>query len=177
MSEVSFEVTRTRADVFKALVWNMLRSPGALLWFAAGSLFVAGIAVVVNDDESSSARAIIFGAAFLTMVVVYAVIMLACIYFAARKSWTAPGGLAPIEFNLSPAGLAASTETAHGQSGWANWKSAFETNSLIVTRHHLGLLQIIPKRNLPPDVIARIRDVLRMNIKGQVRLAAIEAAR
>lgn len=172
MSEVSFEVTRTRIDVFKALVANMLRSPGALVWFVVGSLFVAGIAAAVNDTESLPVRTIIFGVAFLAMLVLYAVIMLVCIYFAARKSWTAPGGLAPIKFNLSAAGLAASTETAHGQSGWDNWKSAFETRDLIVIRHHLGLLQIIPKRTLPVDAIARVRDVLRANIKGRVRLAA-----
>lgn len=175
MSEVSFEATRTRADVLQALIANTLRNPSALMWYFAGSVIVAGIAVAVSDDEAAPTRIIIFGAAFVAMLAFYSLFLLVCLFFAARKSWTAPGGLAPIKFNLSAAGLGAATATAQGLSGWDNWKSAFETESLIVIRHHLGLLQIIPKRALSAETVARIREVLRANIKGRVRLANEES--
>ncbi|MEQ1618021.1 MAG: hypothetical protein ABL883_06715 [Terricaulis sp.] len=172
MSEVSFEATRTRTDVLKALIANTWRSPAALLWYIGGSLLVAGIAFAVNDEQTVVTRMVVFAAAFGAMVAFYSLLFFVCLLFAARKSWTAPGGLEPIKFNLSATGLSAATATAQGQSGWDNWKAAFETNSLIVIRHHLGLLQIIPKRNLDAMTVGRIREVLRAHIKGGVRLAA-----
>jgi hypothetical protein len=170
VSEVSFEATRTRGDVFNGLLANALRSPATLLWYAGGAAFIAVLAVIVNGEETLATRALIFAIAFLAMAVFYSLLLLACLYFAARKSWSAPGGLASIKFELSPSGLAAASATAQGVSGWDNWKAAFETKSLIIVRHHLGLLQIIPKRALSADLVARIRGVLRENMK-RVRLA------
>lgn len=171
MSEISFEATRTRADVLKALIANTLRSPGTLAWFIGGSVFVAGIAFAVNDEQPMATRFFVFAAALVAMLAFYSLLLLVCLFFAARKSWTAPGALESIKFNLSAAGLSAATTTAQGQSGWDNWKAAFETKSLIVIRHHLGLLQIIPKRNLDLATMGEIRETLRAHIKGNVRLA------
>lgn len=170
MSEVSFEATRTRGDVFNGLMANALRSPPTLLWYAGGAAFIAVVAAAVNDEETIPVRALIFAIAFLAMAIFYSALLLACLYFAARKSWSAPGGLAPIKFELASSGLAAATATAQGVSGWDNWKAAFETKSLIVIRHHLGLVQIIPKRAMPAELVERIRHVLRENIKGSMRL-------
>ncbi len=171
MSEVSFEATRTRSDMFNGLMANVLRSPPTLLWYAGGAAFIAVLAAAMNDEETFPVRSLIFAIAFLAMAIFYSLLLLACVYFAARKSWSAPGGLVPIKFELSSSGLAAASATAHGVSGWDNWKAAFETKSLIVIRHHLGLVQIIPKRAMTAEMVERIRHVLRENIKGSLRLA------
>ena len=79
MSEVSFEATRTRADVLGALIANTLRSPGALLWYIGGSVFVAGIAVAVNDEQTVATRIVVFAAAFVAMLAFYALLFLVCL--------------------------------------------------------------------------------------------------
>lgn len=170
MTEVSFEITRTRADTFNAILTVLLRSPSTWAWYVGGALVVAVVAVAMSQDETVWAQLIVAGLVFLAMMTVFMLTALGSVYLAARKSWSAPGGLAAIKFQLSPAGLSAATATAQGVSGWDNWKAAFETNSLIIIRHHLGLVQIIPKRALPAELVGRIRRVLRENLKGSVRM-------
>lgn len=171
MSEVAFEVTRTRADMFKGIFAHLLRSPSTWSWYIGGALVVAVVVVVVNGGEATSNLAMTFGVTFVVMMAVFLLTALASIYFAARKSWMAPGALQPIKFVLSAEGLQATAGTASGRSGWDNWKGAFETRSLIVIRHSLGLLQIIPTKALPAQTASAIRALLIANLKGGVWLS------
>lgn len=160
MNEIGFEITRTKGDYLSALLSNLWRNPAVLAWCAVGSIIVAGIAMTVNAEEPAPARFVIGGVALAAMLGVYALSMSLSVLLAARKSWTAPGALGPINFKLSAEGLFASTATANGLSAWSNWRGAFETRSQIVIRHHLGLIQIFPKKGLTPDVLRAIRKIL-----------------
>ncbi|HYD86140.1 MAG TPA: YcxB family protein [Vitreimonas sp.] len=177
MSAVSFEVTRTRGDILKGIAANTLRSPGTLAWYVGGSAVVAGIAVWVNRYESAQALVLIGLLAFAAMLALYTLILAFCVLLAARKTWALPGASDPVTYTLSKEGLGVLASTGHGLTAWATWKAAFESASLIVIRHQLNLIHIIPKRGMTDDTLHKVRSVLRANVKN-VRLqpAAVEPA-
>lgn len=175
MSDVRFEVSRTREDLWKGIAANLLRSPGTLAWYAGGSVVVAIIAIWANRDESYEALLLIGLVAFAAMLAVYTVMMALSVFLAARKTWSLPGALDPVSYTLSSEGLNVSASTGHGLTSWSAWKSAFETRSLIVIRHQFNLIHVIPKRALDAATLEGVRVVLRANLaKTQLEPAASE---
>jgi|GEM_PF-3212706 len=177
MSDVRFEVSRTRGDIWKGIAANSLRSPATLAWYVGGSAVVAAIAVTVSDRADVGETLIVGSVAFVAMLMLYAAILVFCIFLAAQKTWSLPGALDPVSYSLSPEGLGVSASTGHGVTAWSAWKLAFETNSLIVIRHQFNLLHIIPKRDLAVETLQRIRSVLTVNLsKTHFKPAAVETA-
>lgn len=166
MSAVQVEVVRTRSDILKGIAANVLRSPAAFASYLGGALVVAVIAVVVNTDETMEAMIGAGLVAFVGMLFVYLVIQAICVPLAARKSWSSPGMLEPVKFTFSDEGLGVESNVGHGTTSWIIWKGAFETNSLIVIRHQMNLLHIVPKRDLSANAIAGIRSILKKHIKN-----------
>lgn len=166
MSEVRFEVSRTRGDIFKGIAANLLRSPGSLAWYIGGAALVAGIAVWSNRYDAPESLLLIGLVAFVAMLALYCMIMLACVLFAAQKTWRMQGALDPVAYTFSADGLAVVAKVGHGHTAWSDWKTAFETRSLIVIRHQFNLIHVIPKRQLSADVLRQIRTVLSQNLKN-----------
>ncbi len=178
MSDVHFEVSRTREDLWKGIAANSLRSPGTLAWYVGGSAVVALISMWANRRDGAEALVFIGLVAFVGMLALYAVIMAFSVFAAARKTWRLPGALDPVTYTLSNEGLNVSASTGHGLTAWSAWKTAFETKSLIVIRHQFNLIHVIPKRALDAVTLESVRAVLRANLaKTQLQPAAAENAR
>jgi len=174
MSEVAFEVSRTRDDIVKGIAGNALRSPRSMAWYVGGAAVVATIAVIVSQGDGIAAMLAAGIVAFSGMLLFYSLLFWLTVWMAVRKTERMPGAFEPIKFTLSDAGLRVAATVGEGISLWKLWPFAFETKSVIVVRHELNLIQIIPKRDLASGDVARIRDVLRRNVK-KVRLLEEQA--
>jgi hypothetical protein len=165
MSGVQLEVSRTRGDIVKGIAANMARSRGALLAYVIGALIVAVIAILANADVSTQTKVIIGAIAFAAMLVLYSIIIILGVLFAAQKSWKAPGTLDPVKYTFSDEGLGVEASIGHGMTSWVAWKTAFETKSLIVIRHQFNMIHIIPKRGLSKDLLNAVKSMLNKHLK------------
>lgn len=175
MSEVRVEVRRTRGDIFRGILANSLHSLGALAWFVGGSFVVAVIAALANSARPAPEMLFVGATAFVVMLLVYAVVLLFSIWLAARQTWRASGALDTIRYTFSDQGLAIEAVNGRGLSHWHAFKRAFETKSLLLIRHHVNMVHILPKRDMGADTLERIRAVLRAHIKD-VRVHPTERA-
>jgi len=173
MSEVRVEVRRTRGDIFKGILANSLHSPSTLAWCVIGALIVAAIAITVNGDEGLTVMLMAGAIVFAGMLLVHAVVLLFCIWLAALQTWRARGALDTIRYTFSDQGLAIEAASGHGLSHWDTFKRAFETRSLLVIRHQMNLVHILPKRDLAADALQRVRAVLSVHVKD-VRFQSTE---
>lgn len=168
MSEaIHLTVRRTKADYFWGVMVSALRNARMWLLYAAGAIFVAAIAVVMNSDNPLWVRAVMAVGTFTLMMLFYALFYVICVVFAATKNWKLPGAFSEIAFDLSDEGIAVSSDTGSGVSKWIVWKSSFETKRLIIIRHQTGLIQIIPKRDLTPTTLERVRAMLAAHLAPQ----------
>lgn len=172
-SELSFTVTRTKADYLSAIAVASLRSPSVPIFFAIALLFV----LVPNALENGRIRTEQLGVIamiYAGLIALYYVALAGAAWLIARKNWQAPGALSPLSYTFSPGGIASSYELAHGQTAWPLWRSAIETRSLILIRHALGPIHIIPKRDLDRATVLRLRALLRERLGAKARLKTEE---
>lgn len=167
-ADLSFTVTRTKADYFWAVAFNALRSPIIPIFFAFALLLALAPAALERDLDISDFA--IVGVAYGGMVIFYYVALVVAVWMAARKNWSAPGALEPLSYTFTSEGINTSYAMGTGQTAWPLWKSAFETNELLLIRHTLGLLHIVPKRGLDSSALVSLRALLRDRFGEKARL-------
>jgi len=165
MDKLRFEVRRTRGDIWKANIGNLLRSPGSMAWYIGGAIFVASLSLIVTISNGLMPALLAAALVFLGMIALYALIVALSIFMAVRKTMSVRGALDPIEFTLTPEGLGAVATSGHGQSSWDVWPVAFETRSLFVLRHQFNLIHVSPKRDLVPENVIAVRATLTRYVK------------
>ena len=57
-----------------------------------------------------------------------------------------------------------------GEIGWVSFSGAFEDTKLFLLRQHPGMLQIIPKRDVQPEMLQRLRQLARDHVKGPMKI-------
>lgn len=164
-----FVVTRSEADYFWAVGLNALRSPIIPL-FAVGALVVQLAAYAIGGGGVDAGGLTVLAATYGGMIALYYVCLLAAVWFTARKNWRAPGALAPLTYTLTPQGIDTAYALGQGQTDWALWKGAFETEKLVLISHTLGPVHIIPKRDLDAATLSRLRGMLRERFGAKARL-------
>jgi hypothetical protein len=160
---VAFSVKRSSGDVFWGVLWSALHNVRIWVSYLMGALIVAGIWFVVHRSGFSEKLAGA-GIAFGLMICLYAGLFVLSVGFATLRSRKMAGASDRIAYEISSEGMKVVTETGRGESKWRVWKSWFETKRLIIIRHQIGLVQIVPKRQISDEQLQRIRRVLVANI-------------
>jgi len=168
-ADASFTITRTKADYFWAIAFTSLQSPIIPLFFAA-ALFIVPVLSAIADGGFSREQLVVSAAVFALLLVLYYASLFVAVWFVARKNWRTPGALEPLAYSFMPAGIETSYAFGHGQAAWALWKSALETQDLILIRHTLGPVHIIPKRSLDSALLIRLRAILRERLGAKAKL-------
>jgi len=159
--EIRIEATRTKGDYFWAIAFNMVRNARVWAIYLVSSLLIAGATYAVDEPRSIAT----FATTLTLMLLLYLLVAAVSVYWSAQRNWNAPGGLSRYVFTLSGEGLKAQHEFGEGQSSWAVWKDFFETRRLFVIRHTLGVIQIIPKRDLGEETASQLRALLRRQLQ------------
>lgn len=167
-ANLSFTITRTKADYFWAIAFNALKSPVIPIFFALA--MVLALAPAALKGALIASDFLIAGAIYAGLLVFYYLSLLAVVWLSARKNWSSPGALEPLRYSFSAEGIEASYSMGQGHMAWPMWKSAFETNALILIRHTLGVIHIIPKRDLDVATLARLRALLRERFGSKAQL-------
>lgn len=167
-SQLSFTVKRTKADYFWAVAFNALKSPIIPIFFAFALLLVLGPNAL--EGELYATDFMLVGAIYAALIVLYYLFLMAAVWFGARKNWSSPGALEPLSYTFSAEGIAASYAMGQGQMAWPLWTGAIETKALVLIRHSLGMLHIIPKRDLDAATLARLRALLRDRFGSKAQL-------
>lgn len=168
--DFSFMVTRTKADYFWAIMVSSLRTP-IIPIFLAIALTGTLIFSALSEGALGMDQIVTAGLVYSLIVALYYISLLAMVWYVAQKNWNAPGALSPLSYVFTPAGVEVAYAMGRGETAWALWKSALETRNLILVRHGLGLLHIIPKRDLTPSDLSRLRAMLREHLGASARLS------
>lgn len=173
MSEaVEFRVVRTKADYVGAVALHALRSPWTLRQLLASPIIVAIVPFIFAADEPLNARVVLSVTFFFVGFFLLIVALLPCYYWAARSGWRSPGALEPIDYSFDAAGMRVRSAAGSGEIAWISFSGAFEDAKLLLLRQHPGMLQIIPKRDVQPEMLARLRQLAREHIKGPMKILA-----
>ncbi|MES1200720.1 MAG: YcxB family protein [Pseudomonadota bacterium] len=175
LAPISFEVRRSKADFFGAIWANCMNGPRLIFIIA----YAAILAAVLFGFETI--RHVPFAwlsalAIFVVLIAVFLGAYAAISWFAATKAWSAPGGQGAVLYTLSPDQLAVKSDYGSGDTKWTVWKKAFETKSLIVIRHHMNLMHIIPKRDLTDETRRHVKALLSLVLNGNVKFRPEAAA-
>lgn len=164
---IRFEVTRNAAD-FRSAVWLNYWHGGGWAWMVG----VSALGAVTNyflaqpwEDpliEAAVTAAVVGGLIFVLNVI--------AIFFAAASGAKLPGAFEPVSYALSDEALEVKSSVGSGTTQWINWRKAFENDRLIVIRHRVNLMHILPKRQLSAEQQQKIRDLLRRVLAGRVAL-------
>lgn len=170
---VELTITRTRADYFWGLLFEALN--GRFLWLAILIPPVAeGMFAFRSTEGAATAERVqeILTRGGIALLIVLALIALLYLFVAAL-SWRAPGYLAPIAYVFSPAGVIGRTQVTTTETAWPAYRRAFETRSLLILSQAAGVVQIIPKRDLPSQTLSAVRRLLREHLGRRARVQEI----
>ena len=157
---VQIEVQRTKADYSSAVWLNYWRGSGflvqATLALAVGAW---GFFETVNEGLASAIGAGVVAAAF-----VYGVML----FITSSMAWgnmphivSAPGAMDPAEYVFSSKTIETKTRLGTSSVSWEVCKGWLENGRVILIRHHGNRFQVLPKRQIGPDVLVRLRSLLR----------------
>jgi len=162
---VNFQVTCTKRDIFRALRYTYVRSPGYY--------YVAAAPTAVCELILFFAR--IPHWPWFTLPL-YGIFLFVIPRSWARRAMKEPGQMEPITYALSTVGI--STEYRNASTGeswksdvsWAFVTGAAETKRYIFIRLARDKFQLIPKGQLGADQIGLLRLILRERVTGTVKL-------
>lgn len=168
--EIRIEVTRDKRDYISAVWANYLNSGG--VWWVFGGAIVFGAAIFAIEVFSGAYQPWIAGtlAALgyaLAMIVLNAIMLT----LAARQSWRQPGAFDVTTFIFTPDALDVQSEVGSGRTQWVVWRRAFENSRVLAIRHQINIVQFLPKRQIPPETLPRLRELLRTALGGRVAFA------
>jgi hypothetical protein len=170
VSAVEFTIKRTKADYIGAVFMHVRKSPAALAPLLMSPLIVGILPLFLSDDAPLPARLLtsllFFGLTFVVLIVA----LIPCYYWVARNGWRSPGAFEPISYAFDDASVRIQSASGSGEVVWAVFNGAFEDAKLFLLRQHPGLLQIIPKRGLPADVLPRLRQLVRAHVVGPLKI-------
>ena len=171
MSEaVEFRVVRTKQDYMGAVTLHALRSPWTLRQLFASPIVVAIIPFIFAADEPLNARIVLSLTFFFGGLLLLIFALAPCYYWAARSGWRSPGALEPIDYSFDAGGMRVKSAVGSGEIAWISFNGAFEDAKLFLLRQHPGMLQIIPKRDVHPETLTRLRDLTREHVKGPLKI-------
>lgn len=170
MSEtVSVEVTRTKADYFEAVMANAVQSRGSLLSLLIPP-FIVVAAVLATRDYLPFGERLNQAFGFGALIAGFTLALFAgLILWSSWRSWGSPGALDRIKYTFTDDALAIEAKMGAGESKWAIWKRAFETQNLILIRHQLNMIHILPKRDIDAATQERLKALLRRVLEGRVQ--------
>lgn len=162
---IHFEVTRTAAD-FRSAVWLNYWHGGGWGWLVGmGVLGAVASYLLAKPWEDPLIEAAITAALIMGIIFVCHVI---AIFFAAASGAKLPGALEPVAYVLTDDALEVKSSVGSGVTQWVNWRKAFENDRLIVIRHRVNLMHILPKRQLSAEQQNEIRALLLRVLGGRV---------
>lgn len=168
--DVSFTITRNKRDYMAGIVLNTRHSRATLLVFAACALINGAIGYAMQEGPFSWERlGTAVALSFYTVAILTAGLMFA-LFMAARASRRSPGALNEIAYVFSENGVKVRSAVGSSEAVWTTFDAALESRGHFVLRQKPGVLQIIPKRDLNADVLARLRALLRAHLTGLIRL-------
>lgn len=169
MSEeaIRIEVTRDRGDYLSAVWTNFWRS-GAWLWLVGGgaALGAAIAALAARDGDPDALSSGVQTAAIFLVVTIpaYSLLMVST----AWRAWRQPGAMEPLTYTFTSSGIEVQSRIGSSTSQWLVWRRAFENARVLIIRHRLNLMQVLPKRQIPADAMARLKALLRTVLDGRV---------
>jgi len=169
---IHIEITRDRRDYVSAAFANLFTGPSLLLAVAAGIVLMAlietaGALLVVKSVTLTSA----LGAGLLFMLFL-AVVCFGVTWLSAFASWRLPGALSPIAYTFTPDAIEVRASAGESKLNWSNWRSAFENQRVLIIRHQLGHIYILPRRQIDVDAQARLKALLRAVLGARARFRA-----
>jgi hypothetical protein len=167
---VEFRVVRTKADYVRAVALHAMLSPWTLRQFLASPIIVAILPFVFAADEPLDARIILSVTFFFVALLLLIIALAPCYYWAARSGWRSPGALQPIDYSFDAAGMRVKSAAGSGEIAWISFNGAFEDARLFLFRQHPGMLQIIPKRDVQPEMLVRLRVLAREHVRGPLKI-------
>lgn len=170
---VELTIQRTRADYFWGLLFEALQ--GRFLWLAILIPPAAEATLALRSTEGAETalrvqEVITRGG--VALVVVLALVAVLYLLIAAL-SWRAPGYLAPISYVFSSDGVRGQTQATSTETAWIAYRRAFETRSLLILSQAAGIVQIIPKRDLPSQTLNAVRRLLREHLGRRAQVQEI----
>lgn len=166
---ITVEVTRTQRDYFEGVMANLISWPWGFLRLFIPPLIGMTAIYMTSDylplgerlNETFGLGSILLGFMFLLTALI--------VGWSAWRAWSAPGALDRITYTFTPEGFGVKTAMGEGQTKWAIWKRASETQSVILIRHQLNMMHILPKRDIDPATLTKLKALLRRVLKGRVQ--------
>jgi hypothetical protein len=166
---IRVEITRDKRDYRSAIRANYLHGGG--VWWSAGvaAVFFVVFTWIEIADGAPLTYGLVKGALiailFLAFVTPLNAILL---WVTAANSVRQPGWDDPITYTFTPEALEVESSIGAGVTKWAAYKCAFENGRVLVIRHHVNIMQFLPKRQVPTETLSRLRTLLRTALKGRV---------
>ncbi len=162
---IQVEVTRDARD-YRSAIWLNYWHGGGWLWMVAMGLIGAVVSCLLAEPWESPVveAAITAGLVLGAMFIAHAITIL----LTAAGAMKLPGAREPVRYAFSEESLGVSSNVGHGTTNWVNWRKAFENRRVIVVRHRVNLMHILPKRQLSAKQQEQIRALLRRVLAGRV---------
>jgi hypothetical protein len=165
---IRVEVTRDKGDYISGVFANLMASGGLL---TPAIIAIALVFLLLLESALEGGDLSVSFAVFMGVIVFAAVFFFSCasVMFAAWRSWKAPDALRPLIYVFTRDQLSVKSDLGGSETKWELWKDAFENDRVLIVRHRLNIIHILPKRQIAAETLARLKALLRDVLGGRVR--------